>query len=243
MFLSLFRVIFRATNVKRPKGISATTSPAIQGFIKTINFSSFYYGHEHPETKMDSDSEKQSQIGKGNGEFWRRKMRTFHGIIDINKDGVVSYDDFVILAERFVNLGHLSEIQQREFQDVLREVWEKQWGAVDRYNLVTTEQYLQHMQHVLSDKYLNRKAHHFLPYLFKAVDKDRDGVISVEEFKLFFECLGLEDKDAVHSFTAIDINKDGYLSLEEFVKLGREFFLTEDEHSPSKAFWGPLVNP
>lgn len=50
-------------------------------------------------------------------------------------------------------------------------------------------------------------------------------------------------QDAVHSFTAIDINKDGYLSLEEFVKLGREFFLTEDEHSPSKAFWGPLVNP
>lgn len=30
--------------------------------------------------------------------------------------------------------------------------------------------------------------------VFQAVDKDKDGVISVEEFKLFFECLGLEDK-------------------------------------------------
>jgi Ca2+-binding EF-hand superfamily protein len=29
---------------------------------------------------------------------------------------------------------------------------------------------------------------------FQAVDKNRDGVISVEEFKLFFECLGLEEK-------------------------------------------------
>jgi hypothetical protein len=47
-------------------------------------------------------------------------MRTFHGVIDINKDGIVSYDDFIILAERFVTLGHLSEKQQREFQDVLK---------------------------------------------------------------------------------------------------------------------------
>jgi Ca2+-binding EF-hand superfamily protein len=30
--------------------------------------------------------------------------------------------------------------------------------------------------------------------VFQAVDKDRNGVISVEEFRLFFECLGLDDK-------------------------------------------------
>jgi hypothetical protein len=30
--------------------------------------------------------------------------------------------------------------------------------------------------------------------VFQAVDRDKDGVISVEEFKLFFECLGLEEK-------------------------------------------------
>jgi Ca2+-binding EF-hand superfamily protein len=30
--------------------------------------------------------------------------------------------------------------------------------------------------------------------MLQAVDKDKDGVISVEEFKLFFECLGLEEK-------------------------------------------------
>jgi hypothetical protein len=47
-------------------------------------------------------------------------MRTFHGVIDINKDGIVSYDDFIILAERFGSLGHLTENQQREFQDVLK---------------------------------------------------------------------------------------------------------------------------
>jgi hypothetical protein len=47
-------------------------------------------------------------------------MRTFHSVIDINKDGVISYDDFIILADRFISLGHLSENQEREFRDVLK---------------------------------------------------------------------------------------------------------------------------
>ena len=47
-------------------------------------------------------------------------MRTFHGILDINKDGVISYDDFRILVDRFVDLGHLSPHHQKEFYDVIQ---------------------------------------------------------------------------------------------------------------------------
>nr|CAD7449715.1 unnamed protein product [Timema bartmani] len=193
----------------------------------------------------DSDSESDSEMHheKGNSEFWRRKMRTFHGLIDINKDGVVSIDDFTILAKRFINLGHLTPQQQQEFTEMIKVVWEEQWGIVHPYNTVTAEQYLDNMHHVLNDKSLKRKAHNFLPHLFKAVDKDKNGTISVEEFKLFFECLGLNEEDAAASFSSIDINKDGYLSQKEFVKLGREFFISEDEATASRNFFGPLIKP
>lgn len=53
-------------------------------------------------------------------EFWRRKMRTFHGILDVNKDSVISYDDFQLLAKRFQDLGHLNEQQATEFNNVVR---------------------------------------------------------------------------------------------------------------------------
>lgn len=46
---------------------------------------------------------------------------------------------------------------------------------------------------------------------------------------------------AAQSFAAIDLNGDGKLTIKEFVKLGREFFLSEDESRPSKLFWGPLT--
>lgn len=43
------------------------------------------------------------------------------------------------------------------------------------------------------------------------------------------------------AFRAIDYNNDNRLSLKEFVKVGREFFSSEDEKKPSKNFWGPLT--
>lgn len=76
---------------------------------------------------------------------------------------------------------------------------------------------------------------------FQAVDKDHSGFISLTEYKLFFKCLGLTPEDAAVSFAVIDKNGDGKLSIKEFVKLGREFFLTEDQKKASRMFWGPLV--
>ncbi|KAG5891447.1 hypothetical protein JTB14_019925 [Gonioctena quinquepunctata] len=98
------------------------------------------------------------------------------------------------------------------------------------------------MHHILNDKTLVRRAHTFLPYLFKAVDKDRSGEITVEEFKLFFDVLGLKEQDAILAFRAIDSNGNGKITKKEFVKHGRDFFLTEDEDRISKYFWGPLVD-
>ncbi|RZF42402.1 hypothetical protein LSTR_LSTR004210 [Laodelphax striatellus] len=193
------------------------------------------------DSDSDSDSEFDSQAKKDGVEFWRRKMRTFHGILDINKDGVIGYDDYQLLVNRFINLGHLSPQHAQEFRTLIQKMWEERWGSISEYNLITTEQYLEDMHHVISDKSLRKKMHFFLPYLFKAVDNDKDGSITIEEFKLFFQCLGLSSEDAVVSFNAIDENSDGNLSSEEFVKHGKEFFLSKDQKKPSKMFWGPLI--
>ncbi|XP_012281251.1 sarcoplasmic calcium-binding protein isoform X2 [Orussus abietinus] len=194
------------------------------------------------DEESDSDSDSEIEPKRAESSFWRRKMRTLHSHLDVNKDGVISYEDFMLLGERFANLGHLSPEAKKEFQKVLNDMWEEQWGEISPYNLIGVEQYLEEMHHVLNDESLKRKCHHFLPYLFKAVDKDQSGEISVEEFKLFFECLGLSNDHAVVSFSYIDTNEDGKISLKEFVKLGRDFFLTEDHTKPSKHFWGPLID-
>lgn len=47
-------------------------------------------------------------------------MRTMHGIFDVNNDGVISFDDFIILADKFGDLGHLSEKEMEDFRDVMK---------------------------------------------------------------------------------------------------------------------------
>ncbi|CAH0595527.1 unnamed protein product [Chrysodeixis includens] len=203
------------------------------------------HGRPEEDRRKDSDSDSDSDTeckGFERSEFWRRKMRTVHNILDVDKDGLISFNDFLLFAERFKSLGHLDEQQAQEFISIIKLTWEEQWGAIDPYNFVTVEQYLEDMHHVLNDKTLKKKAHRWLPYLFKAVDKDKSGFISVHEFKLFFQCLGLDNEHAAVAFAVIDVNGDGKLSQKEFVKLGRDFFCSEDETKVSKMFWGPLIN-
>lgn len=47
-------------------------------------------------------------------------MRTFHGILDLNNDGVISFEDFKLLTDRFINLGHISEKSAKEFQELIK---------------------------------------------------------------------------------------------------------------------------
>lgn len=47
--------------------------------------------------------------------------------------------------------------------------WEEQLGEISPYNLVTVEQYLADMDHVLNDKQLKKRVHNFLPHIFKVI--------------------------------------------------------------------------
>lgn len=97
-------------------------------------------------------------------------MRTLHGILDVNNDGVISYDDFKMLANKFSALGHLKPDAEKEFNEVLQRIWETQWGEISPYNLINAEQYLTEMHHAINDSDLRDKIHNFLPYLFKVME-------------------------------------------------------------------------
>lgn len=47
-------------------------------------------------------------------------MRTVHNILDVDKDGLISYADFLLFAERFKALGHLNDSQAKEFTEIIK---------------------------------------------------------------------------------------------------------------------------
>lgn len=94
-------------------------------------------------------------------------MRTLHRILDVNRDGVISFDDFKLLHKRFTDLGHLNEELSAEFLEVMEQTWIEQFGEITPYNLVNAEQFLTDLHHRLNDEKMYKNMGRFLPYLFK----------------------------------------------------------------------------
>ena len=88
----------------------------------------------------------------------------------------------------------------------------------------------------------NPKAGAVIVDLFDAVDTDANGVISLKEFEVYFECIGVGKEHAKASFDAIDANHDGKISRDEFANAFIEFLCNNDPAHPSTLFFGPLVD-
>jgi len=174
-------------------------------------------------------------------EFWLRKMRTYFTRIDFDGDGKITRADFKGMVDRFTESGRLSEARIKALETSLTAVWDKYLSVVGGGKAMDETTFIDAMKRLkANDPQLKVTLEEPLPYFFEAVDEDQDGNISGKEYEIFFEILGLKPDLAKESFKAIDTNNDGLLSLDEFKTAGSQFFLSEDENSPSKNFWGPL---
>ena len=121
------------------------------------------------------------------------------------------------------------------------QVWDKYLHAVGGGDAIAKDAFIDAMKQLVHDPGMKATLEGPLPLFFHAVDNNNDGMISEDEFCLFFRIIGLDEKMAPASFQAIDTNNDGLLSKDEFVTAGTEFFLSEDPSKPTKLFWGPLI--
>ncbi len=81
-----------------------------------------------------------------------------------------------------------------------------------------------------------------LPLIFAAIDANHDNGVSPGEFHNYFVSMGVTDSVFTEMvFKAMDTDSDGDLSNQEFTNFGKEFFLSNDESSPSRFFFGPLI--
>jgi Ca2+-binding EF-hand superfamily protein len=174
-------------------------------------------------------------------DFWVRKMKTYFQRIDFDKDGAITQKDFEGMAERFVSSEKLDSKRGEELKKKLLTVWEKYLKGAQGGAAINQATFIDTLKKQVSDPSLREALAGPLPLFFSAVDANGDGMIQSDEFELFFSIIGLDPKMAPETFKAIDTNNDGALSLDEFVTAGVDFFTSEDQTSPNRLFWGPLV--
>lgn len=176
-------------------------------------------------------------------DFWLNKMKTHYKVLDLDGDGVITSNDFLTLANRFVEVDSLSDDEAQMLRESLDTIWEKYWSSADSNHdgRVTEDEFIGTMTNVINDPVAREGVDGPLHLFFKVIDTDRSGKISLSEYETFFQCMGINTDHAAETFATIDSDNDGLISEQEFTSSGKAFFLSEDESHPSRLFWGPLI--
>jgi len=75
------------------------------------------------------------------------------------------------------------------------------------------------------------------------MDVNNNGYMLEDEHKRLFKQVGVPETGwTKETFQAMDTNGDGKLSFQEFITGFYDYCYSEDENSPNKNFFGPLVD-
>lgn len=177
--------------------------------------------------------------------FFDRKIRTLYSRFDVDGSGSIDVADFTLWGERLVAYGHLNEQQTVDLRNSLSKLWSHYFCPMDDNHdkKVSCAELTKHIKDSLNDQDKKANWKEIIPLIFEAIDADKDGAISHDEFNNYFKSLNINDRAmAEEVFRAIDLNNDGSLSSDEFLAFGEHFFTETNEADPSKIFFGRLVD-
>ena len=171
----------------------------------------------------------------------RKHTRMFNAF-DADHSG---YLEFADLEAHFTNLAQMSEIAAGspaydELESGYRAIWDdlSRFADTNRDERVLLDEWLAYCSDVVQSPDTFEQGIGAISRLStKLLDRDRDGLISREEFAALRSPL---DTDSTTVFQRFDLDGDGYVSGDEFVELFRQFFMSDDPDAPGNLWYGPF---
>lgn len=172
--------------------------------------------------------------------FRKRKIRTNAYVLDYNKDGILTKEDFELYSDRYMTLGKVTEDKGRRVRALFRKFWDDMLSELDVVQPITYDVYAEAVMKRDKDQ-LSELVSSIAHLFFDVMDMNDDGMIDLSEFTGFFAIIGRDEEMAIKTFRAIDTNNDQLLSRDEYLAAVVEFFVGEDQTSPYQFFCGDLI--
>jgi len=177
------------------------------------------------------------------GEFskhWISKLMTAFARMDTDGDGQMGRNDFVQQANRFCEVGKLEGQGCDEAKDLfINEIWMKYFKPPNSA-FSTTVDFISNLKKAGKDN-IEASAVIVYGHYFDNTDRDKNGLLDLNEFKSYLYIWGINKEFAQATFDAIDTSGDGFLSREELVAAGINFSIGENPDKASDTLYGPLV--
>ncbi|EPH46076.1 EF-hand domain-containing protein [Streptomyces aurantiacus] len=183
--------------------------------------------------------------------FQQRKAERHFEALDTNGDGILTFDDLRLSAERMLAWEQESPGAARSrldrFDTGLRAWWDH-LTVLDRNDdgEISPEEFLKGYERVFrtdSDAY-GQAARSGASARFDLGDTNGDGVIDEEEFTALFRIsFGMPGPTAAQVFSSFLPDGERTLSKDVYVRHAMEFLTGDDPDSPGSGLLGPLPTP
>lgn len=165
--------------------------------------------------------------------------------MDVNKDGHISREDYELMAKRTNEYSKATGEQAESCNKAFKHVADV-LGFAPGVKVPREEAIKSANEMLLKEPWEKKKEICFNAFnmIFDAIDLNHDGHISLEEFKIWYQMLGvhISDEDKVKSFNLINVNKDGEISRQEFLDASFEYLHGFEDNELSKILYGPLLD-
>ncbi|MDV9171380.1 hypothetical protein R6V09_14775 [Streptomyces sp. W16] len=184
-------------------------------------------------------------------EFQKQKIDRIYEVLDVEGTGALTFQSFLADAERGALRMHADPEQARRTMETIRPGIETLWDWMTRFDRnadgeVTPDEF----RHGYGDIVLRDPAGFENVIMsgaeawFTTGDANGDGVLSREEYTAFFGAsLGLTSREAERGFDSMVANGTDALTRERYKEMVRDYYLGDDEDSPSALFLGRLKGP
>jgi len=184
--------------------------------------------------------------------FRHRHIYTFHNFWDQNKDGILSWDDFNIIAEHYTKLqrkGKLEKDVYERWKSILEKWWNELTVHAD-YNKDTVVEFDEWIKFFKSlgdttktfteiPDFLQK----YLHLLFQIMDTNKDGLFCAKDYKKYLKAnnLAMEtaDTDFASMLDEVDKANGNAMPIERFKQLVYEYWTKDDPNTQGKYMFGP----
>ena len=172
----------------------------------------------------------------------KRNEEFFHQT-DLNKDGLLSIEDFDQLIENLEKETKADAVLIEKARIAMREYWESV-GLKPGVKL-TKEQYLSNLAEVALKERAKYEAGdkeslyvRYIEALFDVIDTNHNGFLELNEFEKLVKASNFEAETAKMAFDVVDANHDGKVSRQELLDYNAKFWYYPD-FQDSAGMYGP----
>ncbi len=176
-------------------------------------------------------------------ELQKKKLTYYFHTFDADKNGTLEKSDFDKIVSGVAEAYNIT--QDSETYSYISSTYGKRWEALAKEadtngdNKVSLDEWLSYQDKLVNDPKSDFLWLKIASMFFDIQDVDKDGSVSLEEYKVMYKIHGIgDDSLAAAIFTKLDFDGDGKIMKNDYLNLVADFYLSDNPQAPGNLFFG-----